>query len=101
MAKLNFQIFIAGKSSRNSLLVRYFEEACGSLLAPNSFEITVIDLARNAQLAEQHKILATPTISRLRPLPEKRIIGSLTQEGAQKALTFLTEDLNHSQHEKS
>ena len=101
MPKMFFQIFIAGKSNRNEELVKNYQQACNALLLPNSFELTVIDLARNSQLAEEHKILATPTIIRSRPSPEKRVIGNLSQEGAVKALRFLLEDLNHTQHEKS
>lgn len=101
MPKLCFQIFIAGKTNRNDELVRNYRQACEKNLAPNSFELTVIDLVRNHSLAEQYKILATPTIIRTRPSPEKRVIGSLTLEGADKALHFLLEDLNHTKHEKS
>lgn len=101
MPKLGFHIFIAGSSLRNEELVRYYRQACQDHLGRHQFELTVTDLTRNAQLAEQHKILATPTIIRSYPLPEKRVIGSLTPEGAVKALQFLLEDLNHTRHEKS
>lgn len=101
MPKLSFQILVAGKSNRNDDLVRNFEQACNHQLLPDSFELTIVDLSRNAGLAERHKILATPTIIRLRPLPEKRVIGNLSPEGATKALLFLLEDLNSTQHEKS
>ena len=101
MPKISFQIFIAGKTNRNDDLVRNYQQACENNLAPNSFQLTVIDLARNQPLAEKHKILATPTIIRTSPLPQKRVIGSLNGDGADKALKFLLEDLNHTKHEKS
>ena len=98
MGKLHFQIYIAGKTARNDQLVRYYSEACQLKLAANSYDITVIDLAKHPKLAEQNRILATPTISRINPEPEKRIIGNLTIEGAERALTFLTEDLLNYKH---
>ena len=101
MAKLCFNIFIAGKSNRNDQLVNFYKEACHTYLAPGSYEIKVIDLTRNAQLAEHHKILATPTISLISSTSEKRVIGSFTQEGAVRALTFLIENINDTKHEKS
>jgi len=101
MPKLSFQIFIAGKSNRNNQLVRNYKEACQARLNSHSYELTVIDLASNPQLAEHHKILATPTILRNRPAPERRVIGNLSPDGALQALTFLIEDLNHTKHEKS
>lgn len=67
MAKLCFQIFIAGKSHRNDQLVHFYKEACQSHLEEGTYEIKVIDLIRNAHLAEVHKILATPTICRIKP----------------------------------
>ena len=101
MAKLCFQIFIAGTSHRNDQLVNFYKEACHSYLTTGTYEIKVIDLTRNVQLAEHHKILATPTISLISQVAEKRVIGSFTREGAVRALTFLIEDLNDTKHEKS
>lgn|SRR5690242_11835936 len=101
MAKLCFQIFVAGKSHRNDQLVHFYTEACHSYLSEGTYEIKVIDLIRNAPLAEQHKILATPTITRISPSPEKRVIGNFSREGAARALIFLIEDLNEKKYEKS
>ena len=101
MAKLCFQIFVAGKSHRNDQLVYFFTEACQSYLSEGIYEINVIDLIRNPPLAEQHKILATPTITRIHPSPEKRVIGNFSYEEAARALTFLIEDLNKTKYEKS
>jgi circadian clock protein KaiB len=95
MAKLCFHIFIAGKSSRNEQLVRHYQEACQALLDSHTYELTIIELLREPQQAERHKILATPTICRTNPAPEKRIIGNFSAEGALQALRFLTEDINH------
>lgn len=101
MPKISFQIFIAARSNRNGQLVQTFEEACAAHFRAGSYEVTVIDLSQEPQLAEQHRILATPTVLRNRPAPERRVIGSLTSDGALQAVAFLTEDLNNNQHEKS
>jgi hypothetical protein len=45
--------------------------------------------------------LATPTITRINPSPEKRVIGNFSREGAARALIFLIEDLNDKNYEKS
>lgn len=42
------------------------------------YELRVIDITKNPQLAEDEKILATPMLSRVLPLPVKRIIGDLS-----------------------
>ena len=38
----------------------------------------VIDVLKNPQLAEEDKILATPTLSKILPPPVRRIIGDLS-----------------------
>jgi circadian clock protein KaiB len=42
------------------------------------YEITVIDLLKNPQLAKGDQILAIPTVVRLLPKPVRIIIGNLT-----------------------
>jgi circadian clock protein KaiB len=42
------------------------------------YELRIIDVMKNPQLAEEEKILATPMLSRVLPLPIRRIIGDLT-----------------------
>lgn len=42
------------------------------------YELRIIDVMKNPQLAEAEKILATPMLSRVLPLPVRRIIGDLT-----------------------
>jgi circadian clock protein KaiB len=40
--------------------------------------LKVIDVLKNPQLAEEDKILATPTLSKILPPPVRRIIGDLS-----------------------
>ena len=44
------------------------------------YELKIIDVQKNPQLAEDEKILATPTLSRVLPLPIRRIIGDLSEK---------------------
>lgn len=44
------------------------------------YELQVIDVLKNPQLAEDEKILATPMLSRVLPLPIRRIIGDLSNK---------------------
>ena len=41
------------------------------------YALKVIDVLKNPQLAEEDKILATPTLSKVLPLPVRKIIGDL------------------------
>lgn len=42
------------------------------------YEIDIIDAAEHPDLAEEQRILATPTVIRNAPLPQRRVIGDLS-----------------------
>ena len=42
------------------------------------YALKVIDVIKNPHLAEEDKILAIPTLSKVLPLPVRRIIGDLS-----------------------
>lgn len=42
------------------------------------YALKVIDVLKNPQLAEEDKILATPTLSKILPPPVRKIIGDLS-----------------------
>ena len=43
-----------------------------------TYALKVIDVLKNPQLAEEDKILATPTLAKILPPPVRRIIGDLS-----------------------
>ncbi len=42
------------------------------------YALKVIDVLKNTQLAEEDKILATPTLAKILPPPVRKIIGDLS-----------------------
>ena len=59
------------------------------------YALKVIDVLKNPQLAEEDKILATPTLSKILPPPARKIIGDLTdRERVLIGLDLLYEELN-------
>ena len=42
------------------------------------YALKVIDVLKNPQLAEEDKILATPTLAKILPPPVRKIIGDLS-----------------------
>ena len=42
------------------------------------YALKVIDVLKNPQLAEEDKILATPTLAKILPPPERKIIGDIS-----------------------
>lgn len=56
-------------------------------LADGEYDITVVDVDKHPEQAEIDQILATPTLIKEYPLPQRRIIGDLSDiEKVKKAL---------------
>ncbi|MBK1986732.1 circadian clock protein KaiB [Sphaerospermopsis aphanizomenoides BCCUSP55] len=59
------------------------------------YALKVIDVLKNPQLAEEDKILATPTLSKILPPPVRKIIGDLSdRERVLIGLDLLYEELS-------
>jgi circadian clock protein KaiB len=71
-------LYVTGQSARSERAVANLRRICERFQA--WCEMTVVDVLERPQLAEQEKILATPTVIRHRPLPRRRIIGDLSDE---------------------
>lgn len=58
------------------------------------YALKVIDVLKNPQLAEEDKILATPTLSKVLPPPVRKIIGDLSdREKVLVGLDLLYEEI--------
>ncbi len=62
------------------------------------YALKVIDVLKNPQLAEEDKILATPTLAKILPPPVRRIIGDLSdRERVLIGLDLLYDELSESE----
>ncbi len=52
---------------------------CDENIKDKNYSIEVIDIRKHPQLAEDEKIIATPTLIKLLPQPIRRIIGDLSE----------------------
>ena len=71
------KLYVAGKTPRSMTALENLRQICEDHLK-GRYQIEVIDLARNPQLARTDKILAIPTLVRNLPMPIRRIIGDLS-----------------------
>jgi len=87
------KLYVAGNTSNsvralktlNDILDREFRGV---------YALKVIDVLKNPQLAEEDKILATPTLSKILPPPVRKIIGDLSdREKVLIGLDLLYEEL--------
>ncbi|MFD0415924.1 circadian clock KaiB family protein [Streptomyces sp. NPDC127108] len=75
----SFTLFVAGPTERSDAARSNLRTLCESLLV-NGYDLTVIDVMQQPELAEENRILATPTVIRLSPLPQRRVIGDLSDQ---------------------
>ncbi|MGH3309644.1 MAG: circadian clock KaiB family protein [Streptomyces sp.] len=77
MAGYAFRLYVAGQSERSSAAEANLRALAGARL-PGGYELEVVDVVAQPGLAEEQRILATPTVVRLMPLPQLRVIGDLS-----------------------
>ncbi len=73
------KLYVTGSSARAETAVANLRRLCEQELA-NDCELQVIDVLENPQLAEDEKILATPTLVKELPPPLRRVIGDLSDK---------------------
>ena len=77
MSKYLLKLYVTGKTSRSERAIANLKEICKENLS-REYEIVVIDVLESPKLAEEDKILATPTLIKNLPPPMRRIIGDLS-----------------------
>ena len=75
--KYLLKLFVTGQTPRSELAIENLRRICEEEFQ-NEYELIVIDILKRPQLAEDEKILATPTVVKELPLPIRRIIGDLS-----------------------
>ena len=70
---------MTGASSRTSVAIANLRRICEQELA-GQYDLEIIDVLQFPDLAEDEKILATPTLIKSLPLPLRRVIGDLSDK---------------------
>jgi circadian clock protein KaiB len=73
----SLRLYVAGQTPKSVLAFKNLKEICEQHL-PGRYDIEIIDLLENPQLARGDQILAVPTLVRRLPEPIKKIIGDLS-----------------------
>lgn len=71
------RLYVAGLSAKSVLALSNLKRLCEENLQ-GQYEIEVVDLLQNPQLAAGDQILAVPTLVRKLPEPIRKIIGDLS-----------------------
>ena len=76
MTNYSFKLYVTGETARSRQAVANLRALCEARVA-NNYEIEVVDVLERPDLAEEDRVIATPTVIRLAPLPRRRVIGDL------------------------
>ncbi len=79
MTMYEFKLYLVGRTPKS---LKVIEEVVRLLkdAFDGHYNLEAIDIIESPELAENAKILATPTLEKVSPEPKKRIIGDLSDK---------------------
>jgi len=75
--KFFLRLYVAGATTRSRQALRRVYQQCEAELKDN-YELEVIDVYQQPELARDNQIVATPTLIKEFPRPMRRFIGNLS-----------------------
>lgn len=76
-SKFVLKLYVTGQTPRTERAIQNLRRICEQSLG-SQYQLFVIDVLEQPHLAEQERILATPTLIKELPPPVRRIIGDLS-----------------------
>lgn len=73
------KLYITGQTPRTTRAIDNIYKICEAEM-PGNYQLVIIDILERPQIAEDEKILATPTLVKVRPGPVRRVIGDLSNK---------------------
>lgn len=84
--KYALRLYVSGESPHTRSATANLTALCERYLS-DGYDLEILDIFENPELAEKDNILAVPTLTRLAPPPTRKIVGDLSDlEGLRKAL---------------
>jgi|SRR5580692_1319104 circadian clock protein KaiB len=75
--KVILQLYIAGMSPSSIRAIQNIKRLCNEYLN-DQFDLEIIDIYKNPSVAEEQKIVFSPSLIRQLPLPKRTFIGDLS-----------------------
>jgi len=91
------KLYITGHTARSEQAVANLRALCEQQLVDH-YELIIIDVLEHPELAEQERILATPTLIKKMPPPLRRVIGDLSDTDKVLMSLDLPRSLKDSKH---
>jgi circadian clock protein KaiB len=75
--KIILRLYITGMSENSIRAIQNITQLCEQYLT-GRFDLEIIDIYKNPSVAEEQKIVFSPSLIRQLPLPKKTFIGDLS-----------------------
>ncbi|HDP80041.1 MAG TPA: circadian clock protein KaiB [Spirochaetes bacterium] len=75
--KIVLKLYIAGHTAKSENAVINIKNLCEERFR-GMYSLRIVDVLEDPKIAEDVRILATPTLVREQPAPERRLIGDLS-----------------------
>jgi circadian clock protein KaiB len=74
------RLFITGHTQKSMRAVRNITQLCERHLA-GAYDLEIIDLYQQPELAVEHQLVAAPALLKLLPLPPRKMVGDMSDTG--------------------
>ncbi len=74
------QLYVSGMSPRSTIAIRELTRLCERWLK-DAYTLQITDIYDEPMTARDHQIIAAPTLIRHSPLPVRRLVGDLSDQG--------------------
>jgi circadian clock protein KaiB len=75
--KYVLRLYVTGMTPKSTLAIANVQKLCEKYLE-GFYELKIIDIYQQPQLAKDEQIIATPTLIKKLPLPIRRLIGDMS-----------------------
>ena len=76
-ARYELTLFVSGASSSSARAISNARAMCEAHLG-GRYELTIVDVNQHPELARGRRVLATPTLLKGHPAPERMLVGDLS-----------------------
>jgi circadian clock protein KaiB len=77
--KLVLQLYVSGMSPKSMEAIENIKRLCDEHLN-EAFELEIIDIYKNPEVASQQQIIFSPSLIKNLPLPKKTLVGNFSNK---------------------
>jgi circadian clock protein KaiB len=79
MENYQLRLYVTGETPHSVRAIKNLERLCEEHELLKIYKVSIIDVLKSPQLAEDDKIIATPTLIKILPPPISKIVGDLSE----------------------